>query len=304
MPKEPQETIIQDFIGCYLSVIAPQDTVKGKENIETWLRLVKEQMEAPYQFEVFHQAIRLPFDYYRFGLDFIRPLVDFDRSRLLGSSYLDAISDQITQGDNVILLANHQIEPDPQIISLLIEKNYPKLAEQMIFAAGHRVTTDPLAVPMSLGRNLLCIFSKKYMDYPPEKKGEKIQHNQRTMKKMQELLSQGGKCIYVAPSGGRDRPNEEGIVEVAPFDPDSLELFRLISRKSGVKTHFYPLALKTFELMPPQNERTRKWGRSARSISVRSLYRWVRKLTWIIFRDAQDWKRVSCAPSVRIISVN
>ena len=39
------------------------------------------------------------------------------------------------------------------------------------------------------------------------------------MELMSRLLQEGGKIIYVAPSGGRDRRNAQGIVEVAPFDP-------------------------------------------------------------------------------------
>ena len=71
------------------------------------------------------------------------------------------------------------------------------------------------------------------------------------MELMSKLLSEGGKCIYVAPSGGRDRPNKQGIVEVAPFDPQSLEMLHLMAQKSGHPTFFFPMALKTFYLLPP-----------------------------------------------------
>lgn len=215
------------------------------------LKIVKEQTVNPYLFEPFHKAIRAPFDYYEFGLNLFRPLVDFSRSSLRGKEHLKAIQEAILRKENVVLLANHQIEPDPQVISLFLEKEYPELAANMIFVAGHRVITDPIAIPMSMGRNLLCIFSKKYIDNPPEKKAEKLSHNARTMKAMEELLRQGGACIYVAPSGGRDRMNDKGVVEVAPFDADSIELFHLIAKKSGTKTHFHTLALSTYDLMPP-----------------------------------------------------
>ena len=68
---------------------------------------------------------------------------------------------------------------------------------------------------------------------------------------MRELLSEGGKCIYVAPSGGRDRPNAEGIVEVAPFDPQSIEMFYLMAQKAKNKTYFFPMSLATYDLLPP-----------------------------------------------------
>lgn len=151
----------------------------------------------------------------------------------------------------MILFANHQIEADPQAISILLEKTHPKLAEQLIFVAGERVITDLLAIPFSLGRNLLCIYSKRYIDYPPEEKHKKQLHNKRTMELMSELLNEGGKIIYMAPSGGRDRPNAEGVVEVAPFDPQSIAMFYLMSKKASRKTHFYPMALDTYNLLPP-----------------------------------------------------
>ena len=142
----------------------------------------------------------------------------------------------------------------------MLENIDPALAENMVFVAGHRVITDPIAIPMSLGRNLLCIYSKKHMSHPPEKKGEKITHNQRTIKQLQELLNEGGYCIYVAPSGGRDRLDKKGMIQVAPYDPQSIELFRLLGEQAKQKTHFYPLALKTYDLMPPPKEVEKELG--------------------------------------------
>ena len=42
-------------------------------------------------------------------------------------------------------------------------------------------------------------------DNPPELKAVKTKHNRSVMKKMQDLFKEGGKLIWVAPSGGRDR---------------------------------------------------------------------------------------------------
>lgn len=222
-----------------------------EEVFEKWLSLVAYHWKHPVSFPLFHAAIRTPFDYYTFGLEFLRPFIDFSRSHLLGLSSLHAIQQQIARGENVILLANHQIEADPQVISLLIEPIDSHLASQLICVAGHRVTHDPMAIPLSLGRHLLCIYSKKYINSPPEQKREKIAHNQRAVKKMSSLLNEGGICLYVAPSGGRDRPNDKGTCEVAPFDPQSIELFHLLGRQAQRPTHFYPLALLTHPLMPP-----------------------------------------------------
>ncbi len=226
----------------------------------TYLNEACHQIAHPYLFSPYHIHIRAPFDYHAFGLDFVRPLVDKTTSSLVGMPHIDEIYSLIKKGDNVIFLANHQTEADPQFIALLLEDAYPELGSEMIFVAGERVITDPLAVPLSLGCNLLCIFSKRYIDYPPEEKARKQLHNKKTMKLMSELLSEGGKIIYVAPSGGRDRMNTSGIVEIAPFDPQSIEMFYLMAQKAKRPTHFYPMALNTYTLLPPPETIQRELG--------------------------------------------
>ncbi|HSX25630.1 MAG TPA: 1-acyl-sn-glycerol-3-phosphate acyltransferase [Chlamydiales bacterium] len=216
-----------------------------------FLQLIEEQFKHPHSFQPYHQKVRHPFDYYRFGLDFIRPLVDINHSRIYGEEHLNTILSQLKKGDNVVLLANHQTEPDPQIIALLLEKKYPALAEKIIYVAGERVVTEPLAIPFSLGCDLLCIYSKRYIDHPPELKAKKQLHNKNTMELMSRLLQEGGKIIYVAPSGGRDRRNAQGIIEISPFDPQSIEMFYLMARKAKTPTHFYPFTLSTYNAMPP-----------------------------------------------------
>jgi glycerol-3-phosphate O-acyltransferase len=241
--------MIRDFYEGYC--IALQETKASCHVFYTFLQLLLQECRHPSSFEPYHIKIKAPFNYYKFGLDFIRPLIDIDRSCLLGIEQLDIILELLTQGDNIILLANHQTEPDPQILSILLEPLYGSLASSIIYVAGERVITDPLAVPFSLGCNLLCIYSKRYIDNPPELKEDKQLHNQKTMARMSELLAQGSQTIYVAPSGGRDRKNQHGRIEVAPFDPDSLEMFCLMAKKSKRTTHFFPLALLTYPLLPP-----------------------------------------------------
>lgn len=234
------------------------------------LELVKEQCLTPFTFEPYHKHIRHPFDYYQFGLNIAKPLIDKQSSSVYRWENVEKIHQHILQGENVILLANHQTELDPQIIILLLEEKYPELAREMIFVAGGRVTSDPLAIPFSMGCNLLCIYSKKHIDNPPELKLQKQLHNQRTMKLMSQLLSEGGKCIYVAPSGGRDRPNAKGEVEIAPFVPGSIEMFRLMALQAERKTHFYPLTLDTYDLLPPPSTVQKELGeyRSTRYTGV------------------------------------
>ena len=252
LPQKLKENL-ESFYLCFREALkeSNRDPSLYEEKFFTFLELVRGLLKEPFAFSPFHTRIRKPFDYYAFGNEFVRPLVDLPRSRVLGKENLDEISGSLSRGENVILLANHQTEADPQAISLLLNN---RMAEEMIFVAGERVVTDPLAVPFSMGRNLLCIYSKRYIDHPPEEKAKKQLHNKRTMQLMSELLSEGGKCIYVAPSGGRDRKNAEGVVEIAPFDPQSIEMFYLMAQRAEKPTHFYPLALATYDLMPPPAE--------------------------------------------------
>lgn len=245
-------TALLQFFHSYIRAVKESLT---EEEILAWFntffKILSEQSKEIPIFEPYHAALRKPFDYYKFGNDFFRPLVDRSKSKIVGHDHLKEIYAYMKKGHNVIFLANHQIEADPQALSVLLDDHYPGLAEKTIFVAGERVTTDPVAIPFSLGRHLLCIYSKRYIDIPPEKKVEKQTHNKRVMELMSLLLKEGGKSIYVAPSGGRDRRNAKGVIEVAPFDPGSIELFYLMAQKAGTPTHFYPMSLVTYDVLPP-----------------------------------------------------
>lgn len=89
------------------------------------------------------------------------------------------------------------------------------------------------------------------------------------MKTMQQLFSEGGKIIWVAPSGVRDRTDPEtGEYTVSGFDPKSIEMFRLMADKAKRTTHFYPLSMLTYPICPPPSSvggavgesRTVKWS--------------------------------------------
>eukprot|EP00956_Cyclotella_meneghiniana_P009039 scaffold12408_cov22-Cyclotella_meneghiniana.AAC.2 len=147
-------------------------------------------------------------DFYEAGCNFFRPSMDLANSLILGVDNLKKATQQLEAGDNVVFLANHQSEADPQVVSCLFEKAgaaYGELASRLTYVAGHKVTTDPLAIPFSMGRNLLCIHSKKHIDSDPETKPAKSKQNMSAMNEMLQGLKEGGMAIWVAPSGGRDR---------------------------------------------------------------------------------------------------
>jgi glycerol-3-phosphate O-acyltransferase len=242
-----------EFFDSYERAVGASGFVStdGPPLFEQYLSFIKEEIVHPTSFGHYHKSERFPIDFYQFGRSIVAPLLDMDHSFIEGQEHLHAIIQAVDRGENVILLANHQTEIDPQIISLLVAPYSDRLASSMIFMAGHRVTTDPLAVPLSRGVDLLCIYSKKYIDFPPEKRGEKLIHNAKTLSKLEDLLNEGGHCLYVAPSGGRDRFDASGAVTIAPFDPQSVEMFYLLSQKATQPTHLHLFALSTIRLLPP-----------------------------------------------------
>mmetsp|Transcript_23281 Transcript_23281/g.46610 ORF Transcript_23281/g.46610 Transcript_23281/m.46610 type:complete len:439 (+) Transcript_23281:279-1595(+) len=194
-------------------------------------------------------------DFYAAGCNFFRPAMDLRRSLVLGQDHMAEALEQIRNGENVVFLANHQSEADPQVVSCLFETvgpEYGDLAAHVTYVAGHKVTTDPLAIPFSMGRNLLCIHSKKHIDADPETKSAKSAQNMRAMNEMLQMFKSGGCAIWVAPSGGRDRRNvETGKIPIAPFDQKTVDMFRLMGNKSKTPTHFYPMSMVSYDLCPP-----------------------------------------------------
>ncbi|NGX38885.1 MAG: hypothetical protein KR126chlam1_00201 [Chlamydiae bacterium] len=246
-----RKTLNTFYQGYRCAIGEKKWTPELEEMFRMFAHFVSEQYLTPHSFEPYHQKIRSPIDYHKFSLDFLRPLIDKTASSILGQENLREVVAHLEKGDNVIFFANHQIEGDPPAITLLLEEDFKKIGDKLIFVAGERVTRDPTAIPFSMGCNLLCIYSKKYIDHPPEHKTEKQHHNKATMRLMSSLLKEGGKCIYVAPSGGRDRKGPDGKIRIAPFDPKSIEMFYLMAKKAKTPTFFYPMALSTYEIMPP-----------------------------------------------------
>lgn len=78
-------------------------------------------------------------------------MVITEKSSLQGIDQAKNIEALINRGENVIILSNHQTEADPQVISILLESvGLGSLAERIIYVAGHKVTSDPVAIPFSM----------------------------------------------------------------------------------------------------------------------------------------------------------
>jgi len=212
----------------------------------------EQMLGESYKFPSYHRAIREPFDYYQMANAYIGSLIDFERSLLKNCSRWSEIQQQLEDGENVILLGNHQSEGDAAFIPLLTEVSHPGLGEQVIYVAGGRVVSDILAKPFSMGKNLLCVVSKKHMDKDPNIKSAQMKQNLSTLKEMQNLLNAGGALIWIAPAGGRDRRKQDGSLIPDDFDPQAVEMMRKLgTKKSAAPTHFYPLAMATYDIMPP-----------------------------------------------------
>ncbi|NGX56569.1 MAG: hypothetical protein K1060chlam5_00812 [Candidatus Anoxychlamydiales bacterium] len=230
------------------------------QSFDILIDLILSQFISPYKFENYHKKIFSPFNYYEYGKKIVSFLLDKENSKIFGEENLELISKYLKNNENVILLSNHQTEVDPQVIDILLEDKYPKIAKDIIFVAGNRVVTDPVAIPFSMGCNLLCIFSKKYIDQDPNSQHQKQIYNRKTMNVMKNLLSKGSKIIYVAPSGGRDRKDDNDNIEIAPFDPNSIEMFYFMAKKAKTPTHFFALTLYTYDLMPPPKKTQTEMG--------------------------------------------
>lgn len=222
------------------------------ENMAAALDLIFLDVEDPFIFSPYHKALRKPYDYFEFGQKYIRPLIDFRNSYVGNVSIFNEIQEKLRQGHNIVLISNHQTEADPAVIALLLETSSPHIAENLIYVAGDRVVTDPLCKPFSMGRNLICVYSKKHMNDDPEHSEEKRKANIRSLKEMALLLRGGSQIVWIAPSGGRDRPDPlSGEWYPAHFDASSVDNMRRLAEHSGAPGHVYPLALLCHDIMPP-----------------------------------------------------
>eukprot|EP00741_Cyanophora_paradoxa_P014717 tig00020816_g14195.t1 len=257
-----EANILRELLVSYSKALkhAGNDAFDKEAMLIRYLDLIEQQVSSPHKFDNYHQQLLSPVDYYSFANDFLRPLIDRRHSFVSGKDTLDQMQSWLAAGHNVVLLANHQSEADPGLLALVTEGHLPEeMIKSMIFIAGDRVLSDPLIVPFSLGRNCLTVISKRHQGDTPEEQMKAKAHNAATMKKMGELFARGGKCVYVAPSGGRDRPAADNAawktgdpVEVHAFDPSSVELFRMVGQTEGLPPcHFVPLAMDTHDLMPP-----------------------------------------------------
>lgn len=246
----------EDFYDNYKAAVLGSKIPKHDEKFVVQVQAsiaekVFDQLQEPYIFPSYHQRVLEPINYYEFGQKYVGSLVDFDNSFIGHLERWKQISRQLEAGENVVLLANHQTEADPGVFAHLIGSVFPKMAEDVIYVAGDRVITDPLCKPFSMGRNLFCVYSKRHIDDVPEEKEAKTATNRKTLVTMARQLNKGGLLLWIAPSGGRDRPKENGKWTPNTFDPTSVELMRKLLSKSRNAGHLYAMGMVSWKMMPP-----------------------------------------------------
>ncbi|KAI0567219.1 glycerol-3-phosphate acyltransferase [Gracilaria domingensis] len=221
----------------------------------TLLELCRRTIADPFDFSSYHQRIRHPFDHYKFGFDFSSVLLDRSKSAILGDENIHQAQNFVRQGHNVIFFSNHQSEGDPYAIDFMLDWIAGcdrQFCEKLVFMAGDRVRNDPMVAPFSAGRNLLTVYSKKHINDEPELFEKKLRHNRKTVSETHRLFKKGGTALWFAPSGGRDRRSAEtGAVEISPFDEGAVATMKFTAERSGTPCHFYPMAVWTYDMLPP-----------------------------------------------------
>jgi glycerol-3-phosphate O-acyltransferase len=94
------------------------------------------QFVDPYTFPPLHKRLLEPYNYYQFGQNYVGTLVDFSNSFLGHQQRWDNIAQQLKDGHNVVLLANHQTEADPGVFAHMLVSTQPQLATDVIYVAG------------------------------------------------------------------------------------------------------------------------------------------------------------------------
>eukprot|EP00899_Mesostigma_viride_P019595 jgi/Mesvir1/27637/Mv07367-RA.1 len=211
------------------------------------------EFEHPFDFPSLHTGFAedAPYNYFQMGQDYIGALVDWNNSYVGNADRVKEIEGHVKNGESVIFLANHQSEADPAAFTHMLEHVSPKIAKDVIYIAGDRVVADKFCKPFSMGRNLLCVNSKKHMDDIPELKQQKMRDNRRALNTLAKLLNEGGKIFWIAPSGGRDRPNTEGQWIPDKLDVSSAAMMMRLIEQANVPGRIYPFAMLTYPLMPP-----------------------------------------------------
>lgn len=252
---------LRGWFSSYMVAAEQNPTISNAElfteaMFRTLLELSRRCVEQPIAFSPIHARMLAPFDYYKFGFEFASTLMNQEASTVKGQENINFAMKQIIEnGDNVVLLSNHQSEGDPYALDMLLRFKAGcdlTVCEDIYYMAGDRVREDPVVMPFSAGRNLLTVYSKKHINDQPNLRDEKMRHNKRTLAQTVDIFNRGKALLWMAPSGGRDRRNKtSGVVELSQFDQAAIDMMKLVALKSNRPVHFFPIAMWSYDMLPP-----------------------------------------------------
>ena len=154
LPK-PLYAAFEDFYNNYKQTVLNSDAPDASpELVARVMGSIADrtfnQFLDPYTFPSYHTRLLEPYDYYKFGQNYVRTLINFNKSVVGHLERFQKVQEQLDAGDNVVLLANHQTEADPGVWALLLEKKLPHLATEIIYVAGDDARHEPCKAPSAL----------------------------------------------------------------------------------------------------------------------------------------------------------
>ncbi|CAI7723349.1 glycerol-3-phosphate 1-O-acyltransferase, putative [Plasmodium vivax] len=240
------------FLKNYFDEMKRHKTCPPQIFLENFLQYIESFKK--YRYYTFPNVHRYDEALHEWSLQFWSQLIDKENSKFRGTEHIDKMKKWVEQGHNIIIFSNHHIEADANIIKYFFDiHNGSNISRKIIFIGGHKIRADPLSRPFSVSANLLCIYSKKYIENPPHLREEKILFNHKSLNALKNLLTEGRNIIWLAPSGGRDRKDPHGNIKISPFDPKIIQTFYIFAKRAKIKTHFLGLALNTYNICPPPN---------------------------------------------------
>ncbi|CAA9990789.1 glycerol-3-phosphate 1-O-acyltransferase, putative [Plasmodium knowlesi strain H] len=240
------------FLKNYFDEMKRHKSCPPEIFLENFLKYIESFKK--YRYYTFPNVHRYDESLHEWSLQFWSQLIDKENSKFRGTEHIEKMEKWIEQGHNIIIFSNHHIEADANIIKYFFHiHNANNISRKIIFIGGHKIRADPLSRPFSVSANLLCIYSKKYIENPPELKEEKIMFNHKSLNALKNLLTEGRNIIWLAPSGGRDRKDPHGKIKISTFDPKIIQTFYILAKRAKVRTHFIGLALNTYNICPPPN---------------------------------------------------
>ena len=107
-PAQVRAEFLDWYEGYKAQVLTPKPAGAGISEAELMVifnRIVDRLIllsKQKYNFQSRHEGIDSPYDYFEFGQEYVRPLVDFDNSYVRNMHYWEEANDALERGENVV----------------------------------------------------------------------------------------------------------------------------------------------------------------------------------------------------------